>query len=136
MTGNMPLSLEKSEIERNLATYFVTSLKENRLFQIIEPRILREGSLEQLQGVGVLVKRCLNLRGEERPTMKEVANELEGLRKLSKHPWIEQDNVEESEARLGEQSGLYAIDIGTEFSTGVYSVQDSLNSKLISPHPR
>ncbi|KAK4478462.1 hypothetical protein RD792_013937 [Penstemon davidsonii] len=136
MTGKMPLSLEKSEEERNLATYFVTSLKENRLFQIIEPRILREGSLEQLQGVGVLVKRCLNLRGEKRPTMKEVANELEGLRKFSKHPWIEQDNVEESEALLGEQSDLYAVNNGTEFGTGVFSVQDSLDGQLTSSNPR
>ncbi|KAK4478452.1 hypothetical protein RD792_013927 [Penstemon davidsonii] len=136
MTGKMPLSLEKSEIERNLATYFVTSLKENRLFQIIEPRILREGSLEQLQGVGVLVKRCLNLRGEKRPTMKEVANELEGLRKFSKHPWIEQDNVEESEALLGEQSDLYAVNNGREIGTGVFSVQDSLDGQLTSPNPR
>ncbi|KAK4478453.1 hypothetical protein RD792_013928 [Penstemon davidsonii] len=134
--GKMPLSLEKSEIERNLATYFVTSLKENRLFQIIEPRILREGSLEQLQGVGVLVKRCLNLRGEKRPTMKEVANELEGLRKFSKHPWIGQEKNEESEALLGEQSDLYAVNNGTEFGTGVFSVQDSLDGQLTSPNPR
>ncbi|KAL0336748.1 UNVERIFIED_CONTAM: Wall-associated receptor kinase [Sesamum calycinum] len=86
MTGKKPLAPTKSEEERNLATYFIMSIKENRLFQIVDPRILREGSLEQVQAVGELVKRCLNLRGEERPTMKEVAMELEGLRRNTKHP--------------------------------------------------
>ncbi|KAK6145499.1 hypothetical protein DH2020_022319 [Rehmannia glutinosa] len=138
MTGKKPLSPTKSEQERNLATYFIMSVKENRFFQILEPRILREGSLEQLQGIGELVKRCLNLRGDERPTMKEVAMELEGMRKFSKHPWIQQENREENEALLGEQSGLpsdlYAINIGPEFSSGIYPVQDSLDSHMIYPN--
>ncbi|PIN18061.1 Serine/threonine protein kinase [Handroanthus impetiginosus] len=140
MTGRRPLSLNKSEEERNLATYFIMSMKENRLFQILEPRILREGSLEQLQGIGELVKRCLNLKGEERPTMKEVAMELEGFRRFHKHPWIGQENVEETEALLGEQSGLssdlYAINIGAEFSTGNYSVPGNLDGGMSHPNPR
>ncbi|XP_011077536.1 wall-associated receptor kinase 2 [Sesamum indicum] len=125
MTGKKPLAPTKSEEERNLATCFIMSMKENRLFQIVEPRILREGSLEQLQAVGELVKRCLNLRGEERPTMKEVAMELEGLRRNTKHPWTQQENTEENEALLGEQSDLYAINIGPESSTGIYQIRDS-----------
>ncbi|KAL0426232.1 UNVERIFIED_CONTAM: Wall-associated receptor kinase-like 9 [Sesamum latifolium] len=134
MTGKKPLSPTKSEEERNLATYFIMSIKENRLFQIVEPRILREGSLEQLQGVGELVKRCINLRGEERPTMKEVAMELEGLRRNTKHPWIQQETTEENEALLGEQSGfasdLYAINVGPESSTGIYPIRDN---RMINP---
>ncbi|PIN18064.1 Serine/threonine protein kinase [Handroanthus impetiginosus] len=140
MTGRRPLSLNKSKEEKNLATYFIMSMKENRLFQILEPRILREGSLEQLQGIGELVKRCLNLKGEERPTMKEVAMELEGFRRFNRHPWIGQENVEENEALLGEQSGLssdlYAINIGAKFSTENYSVPHNLDSRMIHPSPR
>ncbi|PIN17584.1 Serine/threonine protein kinase [Handroanthus impetiginosus] len=140
MTGRRPLSLNKSEEERNLATYFIMSMKENRLFQILEPRVLREGSLEQLQGIGELVKRCLNLKGEERPTMKEVAMELEGFRRFHRHPWIGQENVEETEALLGEQStlssDLYAINIGAEFSTENYSVPGNLDNGMIHPNPR
>ncbi|PIN18063.1 Serine/threonine protein kinase [Handroanthus impetiginosus] len=132
MTGKKPLSLDKSKEERNLAAYFIMSLKKNRLFQILEPRILREGSLEQLQGIGELVKRCLYLKGEERPTMKEVAMELEGFRRFHRHPWIGQENVKETKALLGEQSGLssdlYAINVGKEFSTGNYSVPSKLDS--------
>ncbi|PIN17587.1 Serine/threonine protein kinase [Handroanthus impetiginosus] len=133
MTGKKPLSLDKPEEERNLATYFIMSMKEKRLFQILEPRILREGSLEQLQGIGELAKRCLNLKGEERPTMKEVATELEGFRRFSRHPWTGQENAEETEALLGEPSGLssdlYAINTGAVFSIENYSVPNNLDGR-------
>ncbi|XP_073044528.1 wall-associated receptor kinase 2-like [Primulina eburnea] len=141
MTGKKPLSPTKSEEERNLATYFIMSVKENRLFQILDPRLLKEGSFEQLQRIGELVKICLNLKSEERPTMKEVALELEGIRKLTQHPWIIQQDREESEALLGEHSGqtsdLYAINLGPEFSSGAHYIQeDTMDSPMIYPTPR
>ncbi|CAH2048982.1 unnamed protein product [Thlaspi arvense] len=60
LTGNRPLSPERPQEERNLATYFITSVKENRLFQILEPRLVREGALEQLQAAAELVRRRLS----------------------------------------------------------------------------
>ncbi|KAE9444657.1 hypothetical protein C3L33_23445, partial [Rhododendron williamsianum] len=71
LTGKKPICLERSQEERNLATYFLVSLKENRLYQILEPRVVKEGTLEQLQAIGKLVKRCLCLKSEERPAMNE-----------------------------------------------------------------
>ncbi|GKE29201.1 wall-associated receptor kinase 2-like protein [Tanacetum coccineum] len=90
ITGRKPLCADRSNQEKNLATYFVKAMKENRLFEILEPRLLREGTLEQLQVVGDLVKRCLNIYGDDRPTMKEVAMELEGLKKFKTHHWGDQ----------------------------------------------
>ncbi|KAK9054945.1 hypothetical protein SSX86_026024 [Deinandra increscens subsp. villosa] len=121
LTGEKPLSMERTEEERNLSTYFVMSMKENRLFQILEPRVVREGTLEQLQKVSELVKRCLNLEGDERPTMKEVAIELEGLRKFTQHPWASQ-HVDEENANLlnmeTEETDLYAESINPYSSIG------------------
>ncbi|GFQ00487.1 wall-associated receptor kinase-like 22, partial [Phtheirospermum japonicum] len=51
----------------------------------IDPRVVREESLEQLQAMAELIKRCMFMNSEDRPTMKEVAMELEGLRKFSKN---------------------------------------------------
>lgn len=143
MTGRKPLSLQATfEEQRNLATYFIMSVKENKLFQILEGRILREASFEQMQGMGDLVKRCLNIRSEDRPSMKEVAMELDCLRRNTKHPWTQQESMEENEALLGEESiglssDLYAVNIGTdEFSTGAYPAVDSLEHSLIYPDPR
>ncbi|KAL7105878.1 hypothetical protein ACP275_07G074000 [Erythranthe tilingii] len=83
LTGRKPLCIQKIEEEMNLSTYFVMFVTKNRLFQIIEPRILKEGSLEQISAVAAIVKRCLELKGEERPAMKEVMMELERLRKYN-----------------------------------------------------
>ncbi|KAK1398216.1 putative wall-associated receptor kinase-like protein 16 [Heracleum sosnowskyi] len=77
LTGRKPICTERSPKDVNLATYFITSLNENRLFQILEPRVVKEGTIDQLETTAQLVKRCLSLNGEERPTMKEVTMELE-----------------------------------------------------------
>ncbi|GAA0155276.1 hypothetical protein LIER_13040 [Lithospermum erythrorhizon] len=90
MTCRKPITNEK-----NLATFFITSVKANKLFQIIENRVLREGNLKQLQGVAELVLRCLNLSGEKRPTMREVAMELERLINLHIHPQVFEDEEED-----------------------------------------
>ncbi|KAK3006378.1 LOW QUALITY PROTEIN: hypothetical protein RJ639_016592 [Escallonia herrerae] len=70
-----------------------------------------EGTLEQLQIVAELVKKCHNLNGEDRPAMKEVAMELEGLRKFTKHPWVNQHDHEKTLSLLGEneRSDLYTV---------------------------
>lgn len=64
-------------------------MNENRLFQILEPQVVREGTPEQLEAMSELIKRCLHLNRDERPTMKEVAMELEILRKLTKNSWTD-----------------------------------------------
>ncbi|KAL7142046.1 hypothetical protein ABFS83_08G096200 [Erythranthe nasuta] len=133
LTGRTPLSTEKSEEETNLANYFVLLVNENRLFQIIEPRILREGSLEQISAVAETVKRCLELKGEERPTMKEVTMELERLRKYNPHS-NKQENIITPDGNMDskgeQQDDLYPVPIYPEFSTGEYSVQFNLDSQL------
>uniref|UniRef100_M1CM71 ATP binding protein n=1 Tax=Solanum tuberosum TaxID=4113 RepID=M1CM71_SOLTU len=135
LTARMPLDTTASEQERNLAAFFVRSIKENRLFQVLESRVVREGSFEQCQGVAELAKRCLRLTSEERPTMKEVAMELEGLRKFTKHPWskTQQCQDEESLGLITEQTlDLYAINMNTNFmSNGEFSGQQSLDSRMM-----
>ncbi|XP_022887453.1 wall-associated receptor kinase 2-like [Olea europaea var. sylvestris] len=147
LTGKKPLDMQRRQEEKNLATYFIKSMKENRLFSILEPRVLREGTLEQLQSIAELVKRCLSLDGEDRPTMKEVAMELEGLRKFNKHPWANQSVHEENVGLINNQSeasdlytspipsnDLYSIQMGPYKSTGEFSGQHiSDSSRLMFP---
>ncbi len=101
LTGKKALSFDRPEEERNLALHFVLSMKENRLFEILDPRVVNGGNVEQLMEVAMLVKRCLRLKGEERPTMKEVAIELEGL-KAMEQPSCDKCNMglEETEHSL------------------------------------
>ncbi|XP_076892680.1 wall-associated receptor kinase 2-like [Bidens hawaiensis] len=111
ITGKKPIGANRTNEEKNLATYFVNSVKGNRLFEIVEPRLLREGTFEQLQALGDLVKRCLRLVGHDRPTMKEIAMELDSLRKFTTHPWAQQQTYNETRslALEVEQSDLYEV---------------------------
>ncbi|KAL0291669.1 UNVERIFIED_CONTAM: hypothetical protein Scaly_2627100 [Sesamum calycinum] len=130
---------ERSEEERNLATYLIASVKEDRLFQIIEPRILTEGSLEQIAAVAELVKGCLKLNGEERPTMKDVAMEFKRLRKYNLHSDQLEENSEVNMAfTTDQQLGLYPVPANPDFSPGECSGQYSLDTQFLlaisSPH--
>ncbi|KAK8604894.1 hypothetical protein V6N13_082360 [Hibiscus sabdariffa] len=101
------LSFQRSEEERNLVMYFLSALKQDRLSKIVDDGVVKEAKIEQVKEVAKLAKRCLRVKGEERPTMKEVAMELEGLRITGKHhPWVNNDEpkLEEMEYLLGEPS--------------------------------
>ena len=69
------------------------------LYFCLDDRILNEEYVQYLKEVAMLVKRCLKVKGQERPTMKEVAMELERVVKpKAKHAWVEGDwNLEENE---------------------------------------
>ncbi|KAK3006376.1 hypothetical protein RJ639_016590 [Escallonia herrerae] len=134
LTGKKPFCSERSQEERNLAGYFIMSVKENRLLHILEPRVVREGTLEQLQIVAELVKKCLNMNGEDRPTMKEVAMELEALSKFTKHPWANQHDHEEALSLLSEngQSDLYTVQLSPLNNNPDISGQYSLDSSQLT----
>ncbi|XP_038979749.1 wall-associated receptor kinase 5-like isoform X2 [Phoenix dactylifera] len=96
LTREIPVSFARSEDQRNLATYFTLMFDEQCLLQLVEPQIVEEAGIEQLFIVAQLARRCLNLKGEERPTMKEVSMELEGLRRFHKQQLAPQ-NLDEVE---------------------------------------
>ncbi|KAG1327407.1 wall-associated receptor kinase 2-like [Cocos nucifera] len=88
LTGEKALSMNKSEEHRSLVKRFISCMNEGRLCEILDGRVRREGSMEQLMAVAELAERCLRLNGDERPTMREVATELQGMRMFTEHPWV------------------------------------------------
>lgn len=105
LTGKKPISLVRSEEEKALATHFLLAMEENRLFEIVDVRVLKGGK-EEVTTVAMIAERCLNLNGKKRPTMKEVAAELEGIR-LSSNGAANtvQENGEEYEDPATEMTG-------------------------------
>ncbi|KAF7849641.1 hypothetical protein BT93_L0439 [Corymbia citriodora subsp. variegata] len=97
LTGQKPISSLREKEGRSLATYFIISMEHSRLFDIVDAQVLKEGKKEEIASVANLAKRCLHLNGRNRPTMKEVAMELEGIRKLQNPSGIQQ-NQEDHEA--------------------------------------
>ncbi|XP_048131328.1 wall-associated receptor kinase 2-like [Rhodamnia argentea] len=98
ITGKRVLSFDRPEKERSLAMHFLSALEDNRLFQIVDGVIANEGNNEQVREVANVAKRCLTVKGEERPTMKEVAIELDGLKEKSSHPWMSSVDLHGEEA--------------------------------------
>ncbi|XP_065625315.1 wall-associated receptor kinase 4-like [Quercus suber] len=124
LTGKKAISFDRPEEERSLALYFLSSLKENRLFEVLEKNIANEENAEQMKEVSNLATRCLRLKGEDRPNMKEVAMELQGLRKMEKHSWVNVgSNLEETEYLLGGPSDSCEYDVSSKITIGYDNVK-------------
>ncbi|KAG2716016.1 hypothetical protein I3760_03G105000 [Carya illinoinensis] len=83
LTGEKAISSIRTEDTKGLASFFIRSMEENNLFDILDDRVLKEGEKEVVV-VANLAKRCLNLSGKKRPTMKEVSMELAAIQTLRK----------------------------------------------------
>ncbi|GMP46667.1 hypothetical protein CsSME_00014727 [Camellia sinensis var. sinensis] len=91
LTGQKAVSSNKSQESRSLVTFFIQSIEDNHLFEIIDQKIMKEDWTEEIAAVAHLAKRCLNLNGKKRPTMKDVAVELEGIRMMRENTTTHQN---------------------------------------------
>ncbi|RZC86487.1 hypothetical protein C5167_030563 [Papaver somniferum] len=91
LTGKAVISFARPEEDRNLGSYFLSTMKTNRLFTILDSSLVlndneRVSSVhghQQIQQMAELAQKCLRVKGEKRPTMKEVAMALHGLIMMS-----------------------------------------------------
>ena len=104
LTGKKPILKTRSGEEKCLATYFISSMKENRLSDLLDTRVVKEGRQEEINAFAHLARRCINLNGMNRPTMIEVAMELERIRKCQ-GDLCAQKNYEEVEYDITELTG-------------------------------
>ncbi|MFS8008467.1 putative protein kinase RLK-Pelle-WAK family [Helianthus anomalus] len=81
LTGERPISLTRFGENKNLATHFMLAMEEERVMSIFDAMVIKEGTKDELLIVANLAMRCLNMNGKYRPTMKEVAIELETIRR-------------------------------------------------------
>nr|DAD29460.1 TPA_asm: hypothetical protein HUJ06_030928 [Nelumbo nucifera] len=126
LTGEKPISFTRPLEERNIVTYFISAIMENHLFEILDAQVLKDGREYELQKVANIAKRCLSLNGKERPTMKEIALELEGLRRSEGYSHVEQ-NIHEVECIIDKPIGLW--DTGST-STGCKSMENSFKTQV------
>ncbi|KAH9780076.1 Wall-associated receptor kinase-like 2 [Citrus sinensis] len=124
LTGQKPIRSTVAEEDKSLARYFILAMKENRLFEVLDDRVLKEAEKEEIITVATLAKRCLNLNGKKRPTMKEVAFELRGIRE-SIGASILQQNCEETDFVDGDITGH-------DFERDSSSSGSTLNSVSVS----
>ena len=91
-------------------------MQQGRLIQCLDDQLKREGQIEVLHEIAELAKQCLRIKGEERPTMREVEEELQRLRKSTQ----QQHNSEELERlpAAGESSNYSVGDATVYYSLG------------------
>lgn len=114
LTGQMPLKLESNDLQRSLSSNFLLAMKENNLDAMLDSQIKEHESMELLRGLVDLAKHCLNMCSDNRPSMKEVSEELSRLRKLSKHPWLHRHSETQS-LLAGKSTSSFEIEESTEY---------------------
>ena len=127
LTGEKPFCFGRPEERRSLAMHFLSCMKKDNVLEVIQEGMCNEENKQEIKEVAILAAKCLRLRGEERPSMKEVVMELEGMRLMDKHSWINDDlNVEESRYLLHESSSSFYEpgDSSTHGDIGYDSLKD------------
>ncbi|KAI4980611.1 wall-associated receptor kinase 5-like [Hordeum vulgare subsp. vulgare] len=118
LTCRKALNLEELEEEKYLSSQFLLVIGDNRLEEMLDPQIKSEQSIEVLEQAAELAKRCLEMLGENRPSMREVAEELHRLSKLAQDPWGPPDSAELVELLRGSPSPTtYSGHSGIELSS-------------------
>ncbi|URD87481.1 OsWAK receptor-like protein kinase [Musa troglodytarum] len=126
LTGKKPIFSIEHENKQNLSMYFLQALKEKCYFDLVEDRVMKEGTKQELMEVIQLVAMCLKFKGSERPPMKEVEYKLQSLRRIRKNGGrhIAEGN-EEIECLLSDSSYTFSdsVDQTTEGTSRIYSLE-------------
>ncbi|KAJ9705557.1 hypothetical protein PVL29_003557 [Vitis rotundifolia] len=124
LTGKKPILSTRSEEWKSLASYFILSMERDRLSNLLDARVIKEGRKEDIDEIAFLARRCINMNGKKRPTMMEVAMELERIRK-SQGDFRAQENSEEIEYNTTELIGPCDV---TSTSTDSYLNTNAFSS--------
>ncbi|KAJ1696975.1 hypothetical protein LUZ63_005487 [Rhynchospora breviuscula] len=103
LTGKPVIDFDAPEEERSLSSRFLVAIKKKKMHDLLDDEI-KGDDMKVIMEVANLAKKCLNMKAEERPTMKEIAQELDRIRKLKQHLWGQVYNSHEMEPLLGETS--------------------------------
>ena len=127
LTGEKAISSTRTLESKSLATYFIHAMEENNLLDIIDAQVTKDSKREEIMAVANLVKMCLNLSGKKRPTMKEVAMQLEAIQSLQTTPNVQQnyEEVEYVRSEMYEQWDVISTSTMSGADSGVASSSDA-----------
>jgi interleukin-1 receptor-associated kinase 1 len=107
LTSRKALNLAAPDDEKSLAASFLSAARESRLDGLLDERIKSEVGAEALVRVAKLAKMCLEMSGERRPSMREVAEELGRIRKMS----ASSSQINPGQLLLDEGEGPSIVDV-------------------------
>ncbi|KAF7012619.1 hypothetical protein CFC21_026794 [Triticum aestivum] len=85
LTRVTPVFSSHSSEGTSLASHVVSLIRDNRFLDILDGQIVEEGGTEDAEVVSRLVEACLSLKGEERPTMRQVETILQDVQSSKAH---------------------------------------------------
>ncbi|KAL2456703.1 Wall-associated receptor kinase-like 2 [Forsythia ovata] len=134
LTGQKPISSDaETEEDIGLAMRFLLCMEAENLEKILDPQVLEQGKREELTTVAKLAQKCLNLNGKKRPTMKEVAMELEIVRMSQKHSTTSETKYQDVQLRKS-KAILISDDNYTWTSTSGNIMQSSSDAHPLKIH--
>lgn len=87
LTSKKAIDFNREEENVNLVVYMKKIMDEERLMEVVDP-VLKERAthldLETMKALGLLAASCLDERRQNRPSMKEVADEIEYIISIAK----------------------------------------------------
>jgi serine/threonine protein kinase len=76
----------------SLTAEFILRVNQDKLFEMLDQQVIEEGG-EEAKEVAAVAVMCLSLKGEDRPTMRQVETRLESMQSLANNTPVEQNNV-------------------------------------------
>jgi serine/threonine protein kinase len=81
-TRKRAIYIDNLNEKKSLSHTFILIFQQNKLRDMLDCEIIDEQIMVVLEKIAELAMHCLNPRGDERPTMKEIAERLQVLRRL------------------------------------------------------
>ncbi|XP_058069714.1 wall-associated receptor kinase 3-like [Magnolia sinica] len=76
LSGRKPVQDEQTPGYGSLVMHFLSYVERGNLHEVLDKGIVKEAKMADLLAIAEIARSCLRLKGEERPTMKEVAQKL------------------------------------------------------------
>ncbi|KAG6657214.1 wall-associated receptor kinase-like 10 [Carya illinoinensis] len=122
LTGEKAISSTGTRDTKSLAAFFVSSMEGNNLFNILDNQVLKEMEKGKIIAIANLAKRCLNLKGKKRPTMREVAMELEAnqmSQKLASNLQQKYGEIEDVKTEIFEQYDVVSMSTTSSMDSAI-----------------
>ena len=82
LTRKKPIYIDNLDVQKALSHTFIVMFQQKNLHDILDDDIIEDEAMVVLEKLAELAMHCLNPRGDERPTMKEVSERLQILRTI------------------------------------------------------
>jgi serine/threonine protein kinase len=127
VTGKKAIYSEGPDEGKSLAASFLQAMKDNRVEGILDTSIMGEEMMELLQEVVELGRQCLSVKGEDRPSMAQVADNLKTIRSS----WRELLLLKHNETQLLiERSGMDSANL----LPSMYLTAQTLSMDIETPY--